>query len=388
MCGELRDYLRVIVFLWQGETQVVSGIAFFGGEIIDERGGYVDRVILRLNVENSKLWSVEISNFYRAVVELYIVDGTLIEVEVCDVGFREVRIENGLLLLNGKSLLIRGVNRYEYYFLYGQVMDEQTMVQDILLMKQNNFNVVRCSYYSNYSLWYTLCDRYGLYVVDEVNIEIYGMVLMNRLIDDSRWLSAMSERVTRMVQRDRNYSSVIIWSLGNELGYGVNYDALYRWIKFVDFFRSVQYEGGGVDITVIDIICSMYARVDEDQFFSVVSKWFIKKWFSLFGETRSLIFCEYVYAMGNSFGGFVKYWQAFRQYFRLQGGFVWDWVDQSLIKYDENGNSWSVYGGDFGDTSNDRQFCMNGLVFVDRTSYLALTEVKYQQQFFQFRLFG
>ncbi|EFE1127516.1 TPA: beta-galactosidase [Escherichia coli] len=388
MCGELRDELRVTVSLWQGETQVASGTTPFGGEIIDERGGYADRVTLRLNVENPALWSAEIPNLYRAVVELHTADGTLIEAEACDVGFREVRIENGLLLLNGKPVLIRGVNRHEHHPLHGQVMDEQTMVQDILLMKQNNFNAVRCSHYPNHPLWYTLCDRYGLYVVDEANIETHGMVPMNRLTDDPRWLPAMSERVTRMVQRDRNHPSVIIWSLGNESGHGANHDALYRWIKSVDPFRPVQYEGGGADTTATDIICPMYARVDEDQPFPAVPKWSVKKWLSLPGETRPLILCEYAHAMGNSLGGFAKYWQAFRQYPRLQGGFVWDWVDQSLIKYDENGNPWSAYGGDFGDTPNDRQFCMNGLVFADRTPHPALTEAKHQQQFFQFRLSG
>ena len=386
MYGELRDELRVTVSLWQGETQVASGTAPFGGEIIDERGGYADRVTLRLNVENPELWSAEIPNLYRAVVKLHTADGTLIEAEACDVGFLEVRIENGLLLLNGKPLLIRGVNRHEHHPLHGQVMDEQTMVQDILLMKQNNFNAVRCSHYPNHPLWYTLCDRYGLYVVDEANIETHGMVPMNRLTDDPRWLPAMSERVTRMVQRDRNHPSVIIWSLGNESGHGANHDALYRWIKSVDPSRPVQYEGGGADTSATDIICPMYARVDEDQPFPAVPKWSIKKWLSLPGEMRPLILCEYAHAMGNSLGGFAKYWQAFRQYPRLQGGFVWDWVDQSLIKYDENGNPWSAYGGDFGDTPNDRQFCMNGLVFPDRTPHPSLVEAKHAQQYFQFTL--
>ncbi len=188
--------------------------------------------------------------------------------------------------------------------------------------------------------------------------------------------------------RDRNHPSVIIWSLGNESGHGANHDALYRWIKSVDPSRPVQYEGGGADTSATDIICPMYARVDEDQLFPAVPKWSIKKWLSLPGELRPLILCEYAHAMGNSLGGFAKYWQAFRQYPRLQGGFVWDWVDQSLIKYDENGNPWSAYGGDFGDTPNDRQFCMNGLVFADRTPHPALTEAKHQQQFFQFRLSG
>ncbi|CAM3369981.1 Beta-galactosidase [Klebsiella spallanzanii] len=384
--GELRDDLRVTVQLWDGETLVGEKSAPLGSDIIDERGAYHDRITLRLNVENPALWSAETPNLYRAVVQLHTADGTLTEAEACDVGFRQVSIENGLLLLNGKPLLIRGTNRHEHHPENGQVMDEATMVQDILLMKQNNFNAVRCSHYPNHPLWYTLCDRYGLYVVDEANIETHGMVPMNRLTDDPDWLPAMSQRVTRMVQRDRNHPSIIIWSLGNESGHGVNHDALYRWLKSEDPSRPVQYEGGGANTAATDIICPMYARVDQDQPFPAVPKWSIKKWLSLPGEQRPLILCEYAHAMGNSFGGFAKYWQAFRQYPRLQGGFVWDWVDQSLIKHDADGKLWSAYGGDFGDMPNDRQFCMNGLVFADRTPHPALYEAKHEQQFFQFAL--
>ncbi len=276
----------------------------FGGEIIDERGGYADRVTLRLNVENPKLWSAEIPNLYRAVIELHTADGTLIEAEACDVGFREVRIENGLLLLNGKPLLIRGVNRHEHHPLHGQVVDEQTMVQDILLMKQNNFNAVRCSHYPNHPLWYTLCDHYGLYVVDEANIETHGMVPMNRLTDDPLWLPAMSERVTRMVQRDRNHPSVIIWSLGMNQA-----TALITTHSIAGSNLSIlpaRYSMKAAEPTpsATDIICPMYARVDEDQPFPAVPKWSIKKWLSLPGELRPLILCEYAHAMGNSLGGF------------------------------------------------------------------------------------
>jgi beta-galactosidase len=386
VAGNASEDLRVALQLWEGETLTAETTSPLGSEIIDERGAYHDRVTLRLNVEHPALWSAETPNLYRAVVQLRTADGALIEAEACDVGFRQVCIENGLLLLNGKPLLIRGTNRHEHHPVNGQVMDEATMVQDILLMKQNNFNAVRCSHYPNHPLWYTLCDRYGLYVVDEANIETHGMVPMNRLTDDPAWLPAMSQRVTRMVQRDRNHPSIIIWSLGNESGHGVNHDALYRWIKSEDPSRPVQYEGGGANTTATDIICPMYARVDQDQPFPAVPKWSIKKWLSMPGEQRPLILCEYAHAMGNSFGGFAKYWQAFRQYPRLQGGFVWDWVDQSLIKYDENGKAWSAYGGDFGDTPNDRQFCMNGLVFADRTPHPALYEAKHEQQFFQFTL--
>ncbi|HBU8849578.1 beta-galactosidase [Citrobacter sedlakii] len=386
MHGELRDDLRVTVQLWDGDVLVGEQTAPFGGEIVDERGAYHDRVTLRLKVDNPSLWSAETPHLYRAVAQLHTADGELIEAEACDVGFRQISIENGLLLLNGKPLLIRGTNRHEHHPKHGQVMDEATMVQDIILMKQNNFNAVRCSHYPNHPLWYTLCDRYGLYVVDEANIETHGMVPMNRLTDDPTWLPAMSQRVTRMVQRDRNHPSIIIWSLGNESGHGVNHDALYRWLKSEDPSRPVQYEGGGADSAATDIICPMYARVDQDQPFPAVPKWSIKKWLSMPGEQRPLILCEYAHAMGNSLGGFAKYWQAFRQYPRLQGGFVWDWVDQSLIKYDDEGNPWSAYGGDFGDTPNDRQFCMDGLVFADRTPHPSLYEAKHAQQFFQFTL--
>ncbi|CAI9397226.1 MULTISPECIES: beta-galactosidase [Citrobacter] len=386
MRGEPRDCLRVTVQLWDGDVLMGESTAPFGSEIIDERGAYGDRTTLRLNVDNPSLWSAETPHLYRAVVQLHTADGTLIEAEACDVGFRRVSIENGLLLLNGKPLLIRGTNRHEHHPENGQVMDEETMVQDIILMKQNNFNAVRCSHYPNHPRWYTLCDRYGLYVVDEANIETHGMVPMNRLSDDPTWLPAMSQRVTRMVQRDRNHPSIIIWSLGNESGHGANHDALYRWLKSEDPSRPVQYEGGGADTAATDIICPMYARVDQDQPFPAVPKWSIKKWLSLPGEQRPLILCEYAHAMGNSLGGFAKYWQAFRQYPRLQGGFVWDWVDQSLIKYDDKGNPWSAYGGDFGDTPNDRQFCMDGLVFADRTPHPSLYEAKHAQQFFQFTL--
>ncbi|TQI79710.1 tryptophan synthase alpha chain [Serratia fonticola] len=386
MAGEARDDLSVTLQLWQGETLVGATTSSFGSEIIDERGTYSDRTTLRLNVEHPMLWSAETPNLYRAVVQLHTVSGTLLEAEACDVGLRQIDIENGLLRLNGKPLLIRGTNRHEHHPKNGQVMDKETMVQDILLMKQNNFNAVRCSHYPNHPLWYSLCDRYGLYVVDEANIETHGMVPMNRLSDDPTWLPAMSQRVTRMVQRDRNHPSIIIWSLGNESGHGANHDALYRWLKSEDPSRPVQYEGGGADTAATDIICPMYARVDQDQPFPVVPKWSIKKWLSMPGEQRPLILCEYAHAMGNSLGDYANYWQAFRQYPRLQGGFVWDWVDQSLLKYDEQGKPWSAYGGDFGDTPNDRQFCMNGLLFADRTPHPALYEAKHAQQFFQFRL--
>ena len=384
--GEAFADAQVELSLWR-EGQLlgsVSGKA--GSEIIDERGSWAERLTLTLPVPQPALWSAEIPNLYRAVLVLRTASGQVLESEACDIGFRHVEISNGLLKVNGRPLLIRGVNRHEHHPETGQTVDEATMRRDIELMKQHNFNAVRCSHYPNHPLWYKLCDRYGLYVVDEANIETHGMVPMRRLSDDPRWLPAMSERVTRMVARDRNHPSIIIWSLGNESGHGASHDALYRWLKTTDPSRPVQYEGGGANSAATDIVCPMYARVDQDQPFPAVPKWSIKKWIGMPDETRPLILCEYAHAMGNSFGGFAKYWQAFREFPRLQGGFVWDWVDQALSKTDENGQRFWAYGGDFGDTPNDRQFCMNGLVFPDRTPHPTLYEAQRAQQFFQFRL--
>ncbi|SCC50655.1 beta-galactosidase [Kosakonia oryziphila] len=377
---------RVAVALWRDGENVASAQQSPGSVVVDERGAWAERLRVTLPVATPALWSAETPNLYRLTVTLLDAQGNVLEAEACDIGFRKVEIRNGLLLLNGKPLLIRGVNRHEHHPQNGQAIDEATMRRDIELMKQHNFNAVRCSHYPNHPLWYRLCDRYGLYVVDEANIETHGMVPMSRLADDPVWLPAMSERVTRMVLRDRNHPSIIIWSLGNESGHGANHDALYRWLKTTDPTRPVQYEGGGANTAATDIVCPMYARVDQDQPFPAVPKWSIKKWIGLPGENRPLILCEYAHAMGNSFGGFAKYWEAFRAFPRLQGGFVWDWVDQALTKTGDDGQPFWAYGGDFGDTPNDRQFCINGLVFPDRTPHPALYEAQRAQQFFQFSL--
>ncbi|HHG8774111.1 TPA: beta-galactosidase [Raoultella planticola] len=377
--------LTAEVSLWDGEREIARQRQRPGSPAIDERGNYAERATITLPVERPAQWSAETPHCYRAVVALWRGD-TLLETEAWDIGFRRVEIGNGLLLLNGKPLLIRGVNRHEHHHQRGQVVTEEDMLQDILLMKQNNFNAVRCSHYPNASRWYELCNRYGLYVVDEANIETHGMVPMNRLSDDPAWLPAFSARVTRMVQTNRNHPSIIIWSLGNESGGGANHEALYHWLKRQDPSRPVQYEGGGADTTATDIICPMYARVERDQRIPAVPKWGIKKWIGMPGEQRPLILCEYAHAMGNSLGNFADYWQAFREYPRLQGGFIWDWADQALEKTFADGSTGWAYGGDFGDKPNDRQFCMNGLVFPDRRPHPSLFEAKHAQQYFQFSL--
>lgn len=378
---------QVQIQLFDGNNPVTDAIS--GGvqnRIVDEKGGWNDKVFLSIPVKEPKHWSAEVPNLYRCVVTLIDIDNKVIDIEAYDVGFRNITIQSGQLLINGKPLLIKGVNRHEHDQYKGHAIDEQSMLADIKLLKQSNFNAVRTAHYPNHPRWYELCDEYGLYLVDEANIETHGMFPMERLSVDPQWSGAYMMRFTQLVERDKNHPSVIIWSLGNESGQGSNHNAMYAWAKNRDPSRPVQYEGGGADTEVTDIICPMYARVEQDQLFPSVPKWAIKKWISMPDETRPLILCEYAHAMGNSIGSFNKYWDAFRQYPRLQGGFIWDWVDQGIVKTDEQGSQYWGYGGDFNDEINDRQFCINGLIFPDRTPHPTLFEVKYCQQPYQFEL--
>ncbi|SIO96857.1 beta-galactosidase [Vibrio spartinae] len=360
----------------QGETCCATN-----HNAVDEKGGWADQVEHHLTISRPRHWNEQTPYLYRCVVMLLDAQAQVIECEAFAVGFRTVAIEDGLLKVNGKALLIRGVNRHEHHPETGHYVDEATMIKDILLMKQHNFNAVRTSHYPNHPRWYELCDQYGLYVVDEANIETHGQFPMCRLSEDPQWNHAYMQRMIGLVERDKNHPSVIIWSLGNESGIGLNHHAMYQWTKQRDPSRPIQYEGGGADTVATDIICPMYARVDQHQG-GVNPKYAIKDWIGRPGEQRPLILCEYAHAMGNSLGSFAKYWQAFRQYPRLQGGFIWDWVDQGLSQWDEHGQHYWAYGGDFGDEINDRQFCINGLIWPDRTVHPALLEAKRAQQFY------
>ncbi|MFM4996545.1 beta-galactosidase [Aeromonas sanarellii] len=378
--------LAVEARLYFGETLIAERRQPLGTGAIDEKGVYDDRAELWLAVAAPHKWSAETPHLYRLTLTLLDEQGAPIESEAYDVGFRAVEIRGGLLRVNGQPLLIRGANRHEHHPATGHAVTPADMEQDLLLMKRHNFNAVRCSHYPNHPELYRLCDRLGLYVVDEANLETHGMTPMGRLARDPAWSTAFLERVTRMVARDFNHPSIIIWSLGNESGYGPAHDAMYRWVKGSDPSRPVQYEGGGADTPATDIICPMYARTHQDQPFPAVPKWALGKWIGLPGETRPLILCEYAHAMGNSLGGYAHYWQAFRDHPRLQGGFVWDWVDQGLDKQTDDGRHFWAYGGDFDDAPNDRQFCCNGLLFPDRTPHPSLFEAKRAQQPFALTL--
>ncbi len=319
-------------------------------------------------IENPKKWSAETPNLYTLVLSLLDESGKTAEVVSCQTGFRKVEIKGGQLLVNGIPVTIKGVNRHEHEPETGRVVSEEYMMKDIRLMKQFNINAVRTSHYPNVPRWYELCDRYGLYMIDEANIESHGMGYRpdRTLGNNPAWQKAHLERTVRMVERDKNHPAVIIWSLGNEAGDGVNFEATYSWIKKRDPSRPVQYERAETRPHT-DIVCPMYRQIHhlED---------FLKKGLG----NRPLILCEYAHAMGNSVGNLQDYWDYFDKHRELQGGFIWDWVDQGLLKKNEEGEEFWAYGGDFGppDTLSDKNFCINGLVFPDRKLHPHIWEVK------------
>ncbi len=316
-------------------------------------------------VTNPAKWTAETPNLYTVLLTLKDAGGNILEMLTCRTGFREVEIKNGQLLVNGKAIYIKGVNRHEHDPDRGRSVSRELMIQDIQLMKQFNINAVRTSHYPNDPEWYDLCDEYGLYLIDEANIESHGMGYEpgRTLGNDPTWQKAHLDRTIRMVERDKNHPSVIIWSLGNEAGDGVNFEATSAWIHRRDRTRPVHYERAGTRPHT-DIVCPMYTKIEK----------LIE--YGKERQTRPLIMCEYAHAMGNSTGNLDDYWEVIEKYPNLQGGFIWDWVDQGLRKRLSDGREYWAYGGDFGEAPNDSNFCCNGLVFPDRTPHPGLYQVK------------
>ena len=283
-----------------------------------------------------------------------------------DVGFRTVEINNNQLLVNGQPIYIRGVNRHETHPFTGHIIDRASMIRDIQLMKQNNINAVRSSHYPNHPTWYDLCDQYGLYVIDEANIESHPLANSEstQIGNEMSWYPAHLSRIQRMFHRDKNHPSIIIWSLGNEAGHGEIFNLAYQWLKEHDAMRPVQYEPAGLqDYT--DIYCPMYPPVELLTQYASTS------------PTRPVIMIEYCHAMGNSVGNLQEYWDSIEHYPTLQGGFIWDWVDQSLQYIDDKGVPYFAYGHDYHpDLPTDGNFLNNGLVNPLREPHPHLKEVK------------
>ena len=284
------------------------------------------------------------------------------EVQNCKVGFRQVEIRDGQLLVNGAPVLLKGVNRHEHDPDTGHTVSAESMVQDVRLMKQFNVNAVRTCHYPDDPRWYDLCDRYGLYVIDEANLESHGV--WDQPSKDPTWREAFLQRAIRMVERDKNHPSVIIWSLGNESGEGPNHAAMAEWVHQHDPTRPVHYHPADHE-PYVDMISLMYPTIDR--LVEVATRE---------GETRPLVMCEYAHSMGNSTGNLKEYWEAIWGHQRCIGGFIWDWVDQGLRQKTAEGEEWFAYGGDFGDQPNDGPFCLNGLVSPDREPHPALWEHK------------
>ncbi|MFN4145980.1 MAG: glycoside hydrolase family 2 TIM barrel-domain containing protein, partial [Runella sp.] len=327
---------------------------------------------LNLPVENAAKWSAETPSLYKLTMQVVDGEGQVLEVLSQRVGFRKVVIKDGQFLLNGKAITFKGVNRHEFEPTTGRVVSRETMLKDILLMKQHNINAVRTSHYPNDPLWYDLCDEYGLYVIDEANIESHEMFqLKNRpLASNPDWKDAFVARGKAMVERDKNHPSIVIWSLGNETGMGGNFEDMAQIIRLIDPTRPIHYEGRNnyefdfskteQPLSSFDIISTMYPSVE-----GMVA--LMKK-----DPSRPVIVCEYAHAMGNSVGNLQKYWDAIEQYPRLQGGFIWDWVDQGLYLKDKNGKPYIAHinyidGANAGD----------GLVNPDRLPQPEINEVKH-----------
>ncbi|HBS86972.1 MAG TPA: hypothetical protein DEA97_10470 [Bacteroidales bacterium] len=342
---------------------------------------YFDTVIYNINtdsflIKNVKKWSAETPNLYDLIITLKDKNKKTIDI-ICDkVGFRTCEIKNGQLLINGAAVLFKGVNRHEHDEFTGHVISKESMLKDIKLMKRYNINAVRTCHYPNDPYWYKLCDEYGLYLIDEANIESHGMGYDEEsLAKDTTWLKAHMERTTRMVERDKNHPSIVIWSLGNEAGDGINFQKTSAWIKSRDKSRPVHYERAGWEPHT-DIYCPMYPGIGH-----LID-------YALRPQTRPLIMCEYAHAMGNSTGNLQDYWDVIEKYDQLQGGFIWDWVDQGYAAQNERGLKYWKYGGDWGDEKvipSDENFCCNGLVAADRNPHPGLFEVKNVYQYIKFK---
>lgn len=360
------------IALYHDQRQAVPGVQ--AEAKIHLNGSDLHEVEVTIPVPNPRKWSAEDPNLYICVLTLTDGSGNLLEAISQRVGFRKFELRDGLMKLNGKRIVFKGVNRHEFNCRTGRAISWEDMEADIRLMKAHNINAVRTSHYPNHPYWYDLCDEYGLYVIDETNLEThglwrYGQKALEDTIPGSRpeWTANVLDRAKSMYERDKNHPSILLWSLGNESFGGDNFLKMHEYFHSEDPTRLVHYEGvvhWRESEAASDIESQMYTRPDQ------------LEWFARHNTRKPIILCEYSHAMGNSCGGLHKYWELFDKYPILQGGFIWDWIDQSLIAKTEDGTEYFAYGGDFGEEPNSGNFCGNGLLFADRSITPKLYEVK------------
>ncbi len=372
---DLRDAAGAVVFQGESESSALAGC----GET---------ELSLDTTVSSPALWSAERPTLYDLTISLVTGEGAVLEAIPSDVGFRRVEIAEGQLRINGEAILVRGVNRHEHDPDTWHVVSRESMQQDIELMKQHNFDSVRTAHYPDAIEWYELCNRLGIYVMDEANIESHGMWMLfdDDLSEKPEWYEAHLDRVRRMVERDKNQPSIIMWSMGNEAGAGETWDAISDWIHQRDPSRPVAYEGAAkmrVGIPVGD-----HSDINDPMYWPPS---FVEDYVTgTPAPTRPTILSEYAHAMGNSTGNYTEYWDVFRNHDLAQGGYVWDWADQGIrLPVPGGEGEFFGYGGDIGITENlfgqGLNFCMNGLVASDRTPHPGLLEAKYVQQFVRVR---
>ncbi len=369
---EPKSQLNLEITLKENE----NGNTIFKSEKSISNKGNKDDISFIKTIPGIKPWTAETPNLYTLTLTLKDQKGILLESISTKTGFRTIEIKDGILLVNGRHIRMKGVNRHEHDPKLGHVVTDEMMLKDIKLMKENNINTVRTCHYPNDPRWYDLCDQYGLYVIDEANIESHGMGYGEKsLAKDTSWRKAHLERMIRMVERDKNHPSVIFWSLGNEAGDGSNFVSLADWTRKRDDSRPIHYERAGLaDHT--DIYCPMYPSFQH------------LKWYTSQKRSKPYIMCEYAHSMGNSTGNLQDYWDIIESNDQLQGGSIWDWVDQGFLKKNENNQEYYAYGGDYGpaDVPSDSNFMINGLVFPNREPHPALYEVRKVYQNVKFKL--
>ncbi|WPJ97259.1 glycoside hydrolase family 2 TIM barrel-domain containing protein [Coraliomargarita algicola] len=378
--GHLPEGWQVELQLFSPSGQAVYQQALDSEAIASEsRSRY--RLCAKFNecLRDVSVWSAEVPNLYTAVLCLKNADGREVEHTSMRIGFKAVEVRDRMLLINGKRVLIHGVNRHDHHETRGKAVDRDTMRQDAVLMKQYNINSVRCSHYPNDPYWLDLCDELGLYVIDEANIESHAFAPW--LCHNSSYSLAFHDRGKRMVERDKNHPSIIAWSLGNESGHGAHHDGLAAWIRHYDGSRPIHYESALWDMygtndehaydkgyAATDLVCPMYPTLE------LLKAWAFDEQHP--DQRRPCILCEYSHSMGNSNGGLSDYYELFKTVPGLQGGFIWEWIDQGLKALNENGVSYWAYGGDYGDEPNDANFVCDGLLWPDRTPHPSIYELK------------
>jgi len=365
---------KVEISLLDGEQRFVDSKILMS-ERFSIKSGTEHLIELKTKIENPRKWTGETPNLYDILLVLKNSKNDIIEVEHCKFGFRKVEIsEVGSFLINGKPIILKGVNRHEHDPDHGRAIPYNMMVQDIFLMKQNNINAVRTSHYPNHSKWYKLCDEYGIYVLDECNLESHG--LWDKVPrSDPNWTDACIDRMVSMVERDKNHPCVVIWSLGNEAGIGENFKIMKNEALKIDSTRPIHYEGDHKQ-EISDITSSMYLTPKQlERNLKRQTAGYPGRTVKL-SSPRPYVLCEYAHAMGNSLGNFQEFMDVFEKYPNAIGGFIWDFIDQGLRKVSDKGEEFWAYGGDYGDEPNDNNFCINGIVLPDRKPNPSLFEVK------------